>query len=163
MIVRLKNKDTLIVDEFKLKCCIGKKGISKNKHEGDLTTPYGKYMLGKLYWRQDKVKKPITKLTCKKIKKNMVWCNDSKSTNYNKEIKINKKFKYEKIFRKDYKYDLLIPIYYNYFKPKKYSGSAIFLHLTKNFKPTLGCIALKKKDFLILLKLINKKTKIKLN
>ena len=49
----------------------------------------------------------------------MVWCNDSKSTNYNKEIKINKKFKYEKIFRNDYKYDYFILVKYNYFKPKK--------------------------------------------
>ena len=45
-------------------------------------------------------------------------------------------------------------------KPNK--GSAIFIHLTKNYKPTAGCIALKKKDFLILIKLINKKTKIKI-
>ena len=163
MIVRLKNKDTLIVDEFKLKCCIGKKGISKNKHEGDLTTPYGKFMLGKLYWRQDTVKKPITKLTCKKIKKNMVWCNDSKSTNYNKEIKINKKFKYEKIFRNDYKYDYFILVKYNYLKPKKNKGSAIFIHLTKNYKPTAGCIALSKKDFLIFAKKVNKNTSILIN
>ena len=44
----------------------------------------------------------------------------------------------------------------------KNRGSAIFLHLTKNYRPTAGCIALKKKDFLILIKLINKKTKIKI-
>ena len=46
-------------------------------------------------------------------------------------------------------------------KPKK--GSAIFIHLTKNYGKTLGCIALKKTDFLILLRVINKKTKIKIN
>jgi len=42
-------------------------------------------------------------------------------------------------------------------------GSCIFLHLTKDYKPTQGCIALKKKDFLIILKLIKKKTKIIIN
>ena len=41
-------------------------------------------------------------------------------------------------------------------------GSAIFIHLTNNYKPTAGCVALKKKDFEILLKLIDKKTKIKI-
>ena len=41
MIIKIKNKDTLIIGEFKLKCCIGKNGISKNKTEGDLTTPAG--------------------------------------------------------------------------------------------------------------------------
>ena len=41
-------------------------------------------------------------------------------------------------------------------------GSAIFLHLTEDYKPTAGCVALKKKDFEILLKLINKGTKLKI-
>lgn len=93
----------------------------------------------------------------------MGWCDDIKSSKYNKLIKITgKKIKNEKIFRKDRKYDLLIPIKYNAVKPVRNRGSAIFLHLTKDYKPTAGCVALKKNDFLILLKLINKNTKIKI-
>ena len=92
----------------------------------------------------------------------MAWCNDVNHKNYNKLIKIDKNIGYEKLFRKDYKYDFLLTIKYNYNKviPKK--GSAIFIHLTKNYQPTAGCIALSKKDFLILVKLINKKTKIRI-
>ena len=82
--------------------------------------------------------------------------------NYNKLIKVNKKIKHEKLFRRDYKYDFMIPINYNSKRTKLGRGSAIFLHLTKNFSSTLGCVAIKKKDFLILLKLINKNTKIRL-
>ena len=119
MIIKLKNKDTLIVGEFKLKCSIGKKGISKNKFEGDLRTPTGKFKLGNLYWRSDRVKKPETKLFCKKIKKNMAWCNDSNSSYYNKEINTNKNVRYEKLYRYDNKYDLFILIKYNYYKTKK--------------------------------------------
>ena len=163
MIIELINKDTLIVDEFKLKCCIGKNGIKKNKIEGDYSTPSGKFKLGNLYWRPDKVKKPSTKLFCKKINNNTGWCNDSKSKFYNKEIKTNKKIRHEKLFRSDYKYDYLILIKYNYSQPKKNRGSAIFIHLSKNYKPTAGCIALKKKDFLILVKVINKRTTIVIN
>ncbi len=163
MIIKLLNKDTLIASEFKLKCCIGKNGTSKNKIEGDLKTPSGKFRLGNLYWRSDRVKKPITKLFCKKIRKNMGWCNDSKSKFYNKEIKINKKIKHEKLFRSDYKYNYFILIKYNYYKSKKSRGSAIFIHLSKKYKPTAGCIAVSKKDFLILAKIINKKTKITIN
>ena len=59
-------------------------------------------------------------------------------------------------------YDLLILIKYNYTNIIKNKGSAIFLHLTQNYLPTKGCIALKKKDFLILIRLINKNTKIKI-
>ena len=45
MIIRLKNKDTLIVDQFRFKCCIGKNGLKKNKVEGDYSTPKGKFLL----------------------------------------------------------------------------------------------------------------------
>ena len=71
MIIYLKNKDTLIVDQFKFKCSIGKKGITKNKFEGDLKTPKGKFKIGTLYWRKDRVRLPQTNLICKKIKK--IW------------------------------------------------------------------------------------------
>jgi len=94
----------------------------------------------------------------------MGWCDDPKSKYYNKLIKIKKNLKvsYEKLYRKDSKYDFFILIKYNYTKTLKNKGSAIFIHLTKNYSPTKGCIAIKKKDFLILIKLINKKTKIKI-
>ena len=93
----------------------------------------------------------------------MGWCDDPFDLkNYNKLIKFNKRIKCEKLSRKDYKYDLLIPIKYNFLKPVKFKGSCIFIHLTNNYKPTFGCIAVKKEDFLIMLKLINKKTKIQI-
>ena len=64
------------------------------------------------------------------------------------------------MYRKDGKYDLVIVIDYNLNKPVPFKGSAIFIHLTQNYKPTAGCIALCKNDMLVLLKIINKKTKI---
>ena len=84
------------------------------------------------------------------------------SKKYNKLIKIEKKIKHEKLKRKDYRYDFLIPIKYNFNRPIVGLGSCIFIHLTRDYKPTAGCIALKQKDFEILLKLINKKTMIKI-
>jgi len=164
MTIIIKNKETLLFDDFNFKCSVGKKGFSKNKKEGDYKTPKGIFKLGNIYYRADRIQKPQSKLKLIKIKKEMGWCDDPKSKFYNKLVKIRKKskFKYEKLFRKDYKYDLLILIKYNYEKVIKHKGSAIFLHLTKNYSNTKGCIALQKKDFLILLKVINKKTKIKI-
>ena len=75
---------------------------------------------------------------------------------------MKKKIRHEKLKRKDHKYDLLIPIKYHFKSSVVGLGSCIFIHLTKNYKPTAGCIALSKKDFLIILKLINKKTKIRI-
>ena len=163
MRIYCKNKPTLEVDDFKFRCSIGKNGKSKKKIEGDKKTPIGQFAIENLYYRSDRIQKPFTNLKCIKIEKNMGWCDDPLDIkNYNKLIKLNKKIKCEKLYRKDHSYDLLIPIKYNFLKPIKFKGSCIFIHLTNNYKPTLGCIAMKKKDFLIILKLINNKTKIKI-
>ena len=162
MIIRLKNKDTLVLDEFEFKCVIGKGGIRKIKFEGDGSTPKGIFNFGKLYWRKDRVSKPETNLICKPIYKKMGWCDDPNSRLYNKEINNRKKYKSEKLFRRDTKYDYFIVINYNTKKTIKGRGSAIFLHITKNYKKTKGCIAVSKKDFLIISKLINKNSKIKI-
>ncbi len=163
MTIILKNKETLKIDEFFFNCSIGKKGLTKNKIEGDKKTPIGEFSLGNLYYRKDRNRKPETRLKCIPIKKEMGWCDDVKNKKYyNKLIKVSRKLKHEKLHRKDHKYDFIIPINYNTKNTILGKGSAIFIHLTKNFKPTVGCVALKKKDFLILLKLINKKTKIRL-
>ena len=165
MILYLKNKHTLQLDDFYFRCVIGKNGLSKKKIEGDKKTPIGTFNLGNLYYRGDRIKKPKTNINCIQIKPNMGWCDDVKfKKKYNKLINVNKnKVHHEKIHRKDNLYDLLIPIKYNYNKVVAGKGSCIFLHLTKNYKPTKGCIALKKKDFLIMIKLIKKSTKIKIN
>ena len=165
MIITVKNKDTLLIDSFKFKCSIGKKGFCKKKVEGDLTTPTGIFELGNIYYRSDRFQKPFSKLKSISIKKNMGWCDDPNSKFYNKLIKIKKNLKisYEKLYRKDHKYDFFVLIKYNYKNTIKFKGSAIFLHLTKNYSPTKGCVALCEKDFLILARLINKKSKIRIN
>ena len=163
MTIFVKNKHTLQIDEFKFRCCVGKKGVTRNKKEGDKKTPKGIFKIENLYFRKDRINEPITSLKCVEIKKNMGWCYDTNyPKKYNKLIMRENKIKHEKLNRKDYKYDLLIPIKYNFIKPIIGLGSCIFIHITKNYKPTAGCIALKKKDFLIMLKLIKKNTKIKI-
>ena len=163
MTIFVKNKHTLQIDEFKFRCCIGRKGLTSNKIEGDKKTPKGTFEIGNLYFRKDRKEKPSTLLKCIEIKNDMGWCNDSRfPKKYNKLFKIQKKIKHEKLKRNDYKYDFLIPIKYNFKKPITGKGSCIFIHLTKNYKPTAGCIALKEKDFLIMLKLVKKGSKIKI-
>ena len=161
MIIHVTNKNTLIIDEFKFRCCIGKKGLNSNKKEGDYSTPKGLFNLKTLYFRKDRIDIQKCKIDKKIIKRNMAWCDDSNHKRYNEEIKtLNRNLK-ENLYRKDHKYDYIISISHNERKiPNK--GSAVFIHLTDNYNPTAGCVALKKKDFEILLKLIDKETKIKL-
>ena len=99
MIIHVKNKNTLIIDDFILKCCVGKNGLKSNKKEGDCATPKGLFKLKKLYFRKDRLGVPKTKIKKKIIKKNMAWCDDPKHKNYNEEI-INLTKNIKKIFIK---------------------------------------------------------------
>ena len=91
----------------------------------------------------------------------MGWCDDIKSSKYNQEIAFPYNYSAENLYRKDRKYDLLFDIGYNTQPIIKGKGSAIFLHLSnKKYKSTKGCIAIIKKDFLKILPLIKKNTKI---
>ena len=149
MTIIIKNKETLVFDDFKFRCSIGKNGLTRHKVEGDKKTPKGIFTLGNLFYRKDKNKKINTKINRVVIKKNMGWCDDPRDKkNYNKLVEIKKDVKCEKLFRKNKIYDLLIPINYNTKNIIPGKGSAIFIHLTKNYKKTLGCISLKKKRFL---------------
>jgi|TARA_B110000114_G_C15023470_1_gene369893 L,D-peptidoglycan transpeptidase YkuD (ErfK/YbiS/YcfS/YnhG family) len=161
MIIHVKNKSTLIIDDFKLKCCIGQNGLIYNKKEGDFSTPKGIFKLDKLYFRKDRVGSPKTNIKKVIITKKMAWCDDSNQKKYNEQIISTNKKNKESFYRKDFKYDYLITLNHNY-KKIPFKGSAIFIHLTEDYKPTAGCIAIKKIDFEILLKLVNNKTKIKI-
>jgi len=161
MIIHVKNKNTLIIDDFKFRCCVGRNGLNYNKKEGDFSTPKGVFNLKKLYFRKDRVGIPRCQIEKKYIRKDMAWCDDPKHKKYNEEIKTHNKKHEESLYRNDNKYDYIISISHNE-KKIPHKGSAVFIHLTDNYKPTAGCIALKKKDLEILLKLIDKKTRIKI-
>ena len=160
MNIKIK-KHLLLYKDYKLKCAIGKSGIISSKKEGDLATPKGTFELGTFYYRKDNNKPLKCKIKKKIIKEKMGWCNDSKSKKYNQEISFPFKYGAEKLYRKDKIYDLFINIKYNFSPVIKEKGSAIFLHITDGkYKPTTGCVAIAKKDFLKILPLINNKTKI---
>jgi len=157
-------KHFLLYKSYKLKCSIGKSGITASKKEGDLATPKGTFKLGLLYYRKDRNKSLESKIKKRVIKRNMGWCHDSRSKKYNQEIYFPFKYGAEKLYRKDKIYDIFINIKYNHSPILKGKGSAIFLHLTnKKYKPTIGCVAILKKDFLKILSSINKNTKISIN
>ena len=160
----VKKKGYLQYKNFKSPCALGKAGIGEKKVVGDNITPKGNFRIVKVYYRKDRIKKIHTKFKLIKIKKNMGWCNDINSKNYNQQIKLPTRFNHEKLYRKDSLYDIIVFINYNINPIVKNKGSAIFIHISKkNYKPTAGCIALKKNDLIKLLGLIKKNTKIYIN
>ncbi len=163
MNIKLKKK-FIYFDKYKLRCSIGKRGITYNKREGDQKTPRGTFRFISIFYRKDRINNLKTLLKKKKIKKNMGWCDDSNSKFYNKLIKLPFVKKAEKMWLKDVIYDVLIVINYNIKPVIKNKGSAIFLHIAKkNYSPTRGCIALNKKDILLLISKIDDKTKLIIN
>ena len=150
--------------DLKFKCALGKSGIGNKKIEGDNITPKGVFNIIKIYYRKDRVKKLSSKFKLIEIKKNMGWCDDPKSTKYNQPIRLPTKYSHEILYRKDNIYDLILVLNYNIKPTIKNKGSAIFIHVAKkNYKKTAGCIALKKSDLLLLVKEINKNTKVIIN
>jgi L,D-peptidoglycan transpeptidase YkuD (ErfK/YbiS/YcfS/YnhG family) len=161
MIIVNKN-GTLIHNKKRYKCALGKNGIAKRKKEGDKKTPAGLFSLGKVYYRKDKIRNLKTNLKKIVIKKKMAWCDDPNNKFYNKLTFTNDKSK-EKLYRKDNLYNIIVVINYNIKPIIKNKGSAIFIHLArKNYSGTMGCIGLKKKDLLDILKTVKKQTKIKI-
>ena len=159
----VKKSGYLLFKNYKFKCAIGKNGIKKKIKEGDNITPKGVFKLIKIYYRTDRIKNLKTNIKKIKIKKNTAWCDDCESKFYNKEIKLPSRLSYESFYRKNHIYDLIVVINYNTKPIIKNKGSAIFIHIAeKKFNPTQGCIALKKKDLLLLLSKIKKETKIKI-
>ena len=162
MIFTLKNK-FINIDNYNLKCAIGKRGTKKNKREGDKFTPIGTYRFISVYYRKDRINKIKTNLEKIVIKKNIGWCDDPRSKDYNKEIKFPFIYRAEKLYRSDNIYDIIIEIDYNKHPTIKNRGSAIFIHIAKrNYSPTKGCIAMSKKDIKFFLGKISKNDKIKI-
>ena len=162
MNIELKNK-FLYFQKYKLRCSIGKRGISIKKREGDKKTPKGEFRLKYILYRKDRIFKLKTKLKKIPINKKMGWCDDPNSDDYNKIINYPFKFSAEKLWKKENIYDIIIVIDYNLNPVIKNKGSAIFLHIAKKkYQPTNGCIAVNKKNIRLITSTINKKTKLKI-
>ena len=160
----VKKSGYLKYKNLRFRCALGKAGIKKKEKEGDNVTPKGIFNIIKMYYRPDKIKNITTDIKKIKIKKNMGWCDDSRSNSYNQQIKLPNKFGHEKLFRNDNLYDLILVLNYNINPTIKYKGSAIFIHIAKNsYKKTKGCIALKKEHLIKLISKIKTNTKIKIN
>ena len=93
------NKKYLTINNYKAKCAIGKRGIGF-KRKGDLITPKGNYKIKYIMYRKDRIKTIKSKIKRVVIKKNMGWCDDPRSKEYNKPIKLPSMYSCEKLYKK---------------------------------------------------------------
>ena len=157
------NKKYLTFKQYKVKCAIGKRGIGRKRKEGDLITPIGQYKIKYILYRKDRIKKLKSRFKKITIKKGMGWCDDPSSKKYNRLINLPFNYNYEKLFKKENIYDVVMVLDYNMNPIRKNKGSAIFIHVArKSLNKTKGCIAIKKKKLLEILEKIKKNTKVKI-
>ena len=155
------NKKYLSLNNYKAKCAVGKRGIGYKRREGDLITPVGSYKIKYILYRKDRIRKIQTKIKKFAIKKNMGWCDDPKSKKYNKLIRLPFSDNYEKLYRKENIYDIILVLNFNMKPIIRNKGSAIFVHVAKkNYEKTEGCVAIKKIHLLKILKELKKNTKV---
>ena len=173
LLINLNKNYFLRVGKKVYRCQIGSGGIKKaaNKVEGDKSTPIGKWYFKSIYYRSDKIFRPNLKkkniFKINQITKYCCWCNDISIHYYNKYIKFNNfrslNTNYERLWREDNVYDILIEISHNTKPIIKNKGSAIFIHSSfEDFRATAGCIALNKRDLIFLIKNIKSETSIQI-
>ena len=160
MSIRVK-KNYLTFKEKKFKCIIGRSGFSKDKREGDGSTPVGSFNIENIYYRADKVNNFYTNISKITIHKLDGWCDDPKQKEYNQLIKFPYNFSAEKLYRDDSLYNIVCVLNYNTNPVTPGIGSAIFMHVAHDeYKPTEGCVALKQEDLIYLLSFVDDKTEI---
>ena len=123
-------------------CVIGKAGTARVKLEGDNKTPLGEHALCWGYFRRDRIARPVSRLPMSPIRPTDGWCDDIRSSNYNRPIKLPYPARHEKMSRLDDLYDVVLVLGYNFPRTKRGAGSAIFLHVWRSStEGTEGCVA----------------------
>ena len=148
---------------YRWPCAFGRAGISPNKKEGDGVTPRGVYVLRRVLYRADKIQRPMTGLAIQRTAPDMGWCDAVGDRNYNRKIRHPYPVSAEQLWRDDELYDLVVVLSHNERPRIQGRGSAVFMHVARpGFRPTEGCIALRKSDLRKLLKRAGRQAKIRI-
>ena len=130
-------------------CLIGKNGRTFRKREGDGKSPHGSWLLVDAYFRPDRI---LAIPHAKRLKPSDGWCDAPGHKDYNRKVALPFTASHEKLWRGDESYDALITTNHNQRPRLRGAGSAIFLHLWREGATgTQGCIALRRRDMLIVL------------
>ena len=147
--------------ERRWRCVIGAGGAREDKVEGDAATPVGTFPLRRVYFRNDRLVLPRVRLPARPISEHDGWCDDPRSSAYNRLVRIPNEWSHEKLWRDDGLYDLLVVVGYNDDPPEGEWGSAIFLHIARDdLSSTQGCVAFARDDLLELVPLLTPQTKL---
>jgi L,D-peptidoglycan transpeptidase YkuD (ErfK/YbiS/YcfS/YnhG family) len=144
-----------------LPVALGRGGVLANKREGDGGTPAGRFHPVRLWWRADRLPRPLTALPVRRIGRSDAWCEDPSDRRYNRPFRRSAHEPGDRLRRDDGLYDLIIELDHNTRPRIAGRGSAVFIHVARpGFAPTAGCVALRRQDLRMLLPRLSAKTAI---
>lgn len=130
----------------------GRSGVRFLKREGDGATPGGVWRIREIFYRADRIQRPVSSVPLKPIRRHDGWCDAASDRNYNRKVRLPYPASSESLWRQDHLYDIVAVLDYNELPRIKGRGSAIFLHVARSgLAPTEGCIAMRHADLLRLI------------
>jgi L,D-peptidoglycan transpeptidase YkuD (ErfK/YbiS/YcfS/YnhG family) len=156
-----RSQGLLIAGGITFRVALGRTGIKAAKREGDGATPAGRFHPFRLWWRADRLLRPRTRLPARRIAPNEAWCEDPADRRYNRPFRRSATEPGDRLLRADGLYDLIIEIDHNMRPRVARLGSAVFIHVARaHYGPTAGCVALSRRDLLLLLSSLTGRTRI---
>lgn len=142
-----------------IRCALGRGGRKVCKREGDGATPIGRWKIREVFYRSDRVARPICGVPVRSIRPLDGWCDAARDPNYNRRVVHPYPASAERMWRADHLYDVVVVLGYNDMPRSRGRGSAIFLHLARaDYMPTEGCVAVSHRDMSRLLRCISRRT-----
>jgi L,D-peptidoglycan transpeptidase YkuD (ErfK/YbiS/YcfS/YnhG family) len=144
-----------------LPCALGRGGLSHAKREGDGATPCGVWRAVRVLYRRDRSMRPRTGLPTRPLRPDDGWCDAVGDRNYNRHVRHPYAASAERLWRSDCVYDVIVVLDHNTRPRVQGAGSAIFIHLARpHYPPTEGCVALARRDLLLLLARLGPRTRL---
>ena len=145
-----------------MQAALGRSGTTPFKREGDGATPIAAMRLFSGFTRGERVRLPQTALPMRRIRKEMLWCDQPDHPAYNRLVKAPFRPSHEEMTRTDGLYDICLVLDWNITSRARHRGSAIFFHLIKpGYQPTAGCLAVSLTDMKRLLRFMRKGTMVR--
>jgi L,D-peptidoglycan transpeptidase YkuD (ErfK/YbiS/YcfS/YnhG family) len=132
---------------LRLRCALGKGGVSAFKREGDGATPLAGMALLSAYRRPGLRGVPGFALPTRIAGPQSGWCDAPGHGLYNRPVRLPFPASAERMLRDDRLYDGVVVLDWNVRRRARGLGSAIFLHVARpGYAPTEGCVALSRRD-----------------
>lgn len=143
-------------------CAVGRSGSRAIKREGDGATPIGTWPIRRVYYRADRVRRPICGVPVQAIRPRDGWCDAPADRNYNRPIRHPYPVSAERLWREDHVYDIVVVLGHNERPRMRGGGSAIFMHLARDgFTATEGCVAMRERDLRRVLAVVRLRTRLR--